>query len=156
MRAVLERKMKMREVKVNRLDLLEKIRTNREKHILEYKEAVANYKRLAINEIARRTKSAKMEITETAGLVIAKVERMTKDDIQQGPGDVITLLKTIQFNLRVPISHEKDYNQVISMLEMSVDEQLSVRSDEFACYVMDDWEWKQDFMQMSSSYKAMV
>ena len=41
---------------------------------------------------------------------------------------------------------------MILMLEMSVDEELTVRSDEFACYVMDDWLWKDDWQVSNAGY----
>lgn len=125
----------MREVKVRRDELLVKIRENRIKHVAEYDEAVAGYKEAAAEAIDSATAKLKRQVEELrAGEVIA--------------------LTAVMFNLRVPQNHSKDYDQVIAMLEMSVDDELSIRSDEFACYVMDDWDWKGDFLDVSNSYKS--
>lgn len=61
-------------------------------------------------------------------------------------------LAAVMFDLQVPQNHAKDYDQVIAMLEMCVDDELSIRSDEFACYVMDDWDWKEDFLHTNKRY----
>lgn len=125
----------MREVKVKRSELLEKVRLNRKKHVAEYEEAVAGYKKAAIQEVDRALERLRARI----------------DELQAGE---VIHLQAVSFNLRVPENHAKDYDQVITMLEMSVDEELSVRSDEFACYVMDDWGWKEEFLNVSNAYKG--
>jgi hypothetical protein len=63
-------------------------------------------------------------------------------------------LAGIQFLIPVPEDHTKDYDQVIEMLKMSVDEELEIESDQFACYVMDDWDWKEDFARAAFSNKT--
>jgi hypothetical protein len=124
----------MREVKVKTAELLEKVKANREKHIKEYEEAVAGYKEAA---------------TEAVEKAMAKLKKQI-EDLQEGE---VLHLAAVVFDLEVPQNHEKDYDQVILMLEMSVDEELSIKADEFACYVMDDWDWKADFLKMSDTYK---
>jgi hypothetical protein len=135
MRAVLERGMKMRKVKVKRDELLERVKTNRENHIAEYEEAVIGYK-----------EKAKLEIEKAMGRLAKRV-----DELEEGE---VLILSSVHFNLEVPRNHEKDYDQVIQMLEMSVDDELEIMTDEFACYVMDDWTWKEDFVNVSNQYKA--
>ena len=134
MRAMLERSMQMREVKVNRDELVEKVRANRIKHIEEYEEAVDGYKEAALEAIDKAMARLKCGIQDLeAGEVLA--------------------LHAVTFNLQVPQNHSRDYDQVIAMLEMSVDDQLTIRADEFACYVMDDWDWKSDFLATNSVYR---
>ena len=135
MRAIIEKGMKMREVKVLRSVLLEKVRENREKHIKDYHDACEGYKAQAIQRI-----------DEVMGDIKSRIERLRQ-------GQVIELV-AVSFGLNVPRSHEKDYDQVIAMLQMSVDDTLTVRSDEFACYVMDDWEWKAEWTHSNSMYMS--
>ena len=125
--------MRMRDIKVNRKELLEKVRANREKHIAEYHESVTGYKAAALQAIDNG---------------IQKLRRQV-EDLQSGE---VLKLAMVHFNLAVPENHAKDYDQVIAMLEMCVDDQLTVRSDEFALYVMDDWGWKADFESTKSTY----
>lgn len=134
MRAILGKGLQMREVKVKREDLLKKVKENRVTHIKEYREAVEGYKSAAIAELAKGMIQLKKQV----------------DDLETGE---MIRLSTVSFNLAVPQDHTKDYDQVIAMLEMSVDDTLTIRSDEFACFVMDDWDWKQDFLNTSMLYK---
>lgn len=134
MRAVLERGMKMRRVKVRREELLVRVRENRLAHIKEYKEGVAGYKEAAKEAIAKAMRRLASQV----------------DELEEGE---ILQLTAVTFNLAVPQNHEKDYDQVIAMLEMSVDDELEIMSDEFACYVMDDWSWKEEFLNVSEMYK---
>lgn len=133
MREVLKGKVQMRTVKVKRDELLSKVRANREKHIQEYKDACDGYKDEALAAVKQGFTSLEKRIQQLeAGEVIA--------------------LAAVSFNLNVPQSHEQSYNQVIAMLEMSVDEVLEIQSDEFACYVMDDWDWRQSFEATKMRY----
>jgi hypothetical protein len=135
MRAVLERGMKMRKVKVKRDELLAKVKENRLAHIAEYKEGVAGYKMAAKAAIVKAMRRLQQQV----------------DELEEGE---VLRLTAVTFDLAVPENHKKDYDQVIAMLSMSVDEELEIMSDEFACYVMDDWGWKEEFLNVSNSYKG--
>jgi hypothetical protein len=126
--------MKMREVKVKRLELLLAVRENRGKHISEYEEAVEGYKQAALDAVDK---------------AMVKLRRRV-EELEAGE---VLVLDVVTFNLLVPRNHKQDYDQAIRMLEMSVDEELTIRADEFACYVMDDWDWKADFLNVSNTYK---
>lgn len=136
MNATLQRGMKMREVKVNRKELLEKVRANRETHVRDYEESVIGYKAAALKAIDEG---------------MAKLRRSV-EELKTGQ---VLHLAAVSFDLEVPENHKKDYDQVIAMLEMSVDDQLTIRSDEFALYVMDDWSWKANFDKTTTTYKSM-
>jgi len=134
MRAIMEGRTEMRDVKVNTADLLAKVIANRVKHIEEYKEAVAGYK-----------DAAKAEIKKVMLRLQARIDELEA-------GEMIRLA-SVHFELAVPENHEKDYDQAISMLDMSVDDEVTIKASEHACYVMDDWTWKQDFVNVSNMYK---
>ena len=152
MRATIQKGFEMREVKVKRFELLQKIKENRVKHIAEYREGVAGYKELALKKVAEIVQKAEKDLRDNVERISAKILEMTPEEIENGPGSSVIILQQLSFVLPVPVSHEKDYNQVISMLEMSVDEHLTIRSDEFSCYVMDDWDWKVEFENLTKSY----
>ena len=133
MRAVLQGRVQMRDVKVKKEVLLEAVTKNRLTHIAEYESAVIGYKEEAVKEIDRAMGKLKRQVEELQG------------------GDVMRLV-AVAFDLKVPENHEKDYDQVIAMLVMCVDDELTIRSDEFACYVMDNWDWKQDFLHTNRRY----
>jgi hypothetical protein len=133
MDAVLSGRVQMREVKVKKLDLLERVRANRSKHVAEFQEACAGYKDQAV-----------AKIDQVMGDLKERIARLRE-------GETVALL-SVHFGLNPPESHEKDYDQVITMLEMSVDDELSIRSDEFACYVMDEWDWTAAWRTTTANY----
>lgn len=135
MLATVQRGWEMREVKVRKTELLEKIKSNRIKHVAEYEEACAGYKAAAILD------------TDYAAAALTEQVNSLKE------GNMIELMY-VSFNLAVPQDHSADYDQVITMLEMSVDEELTINSDEFACYVMDNWKWRQEWEATKSTYNA--
>lgn len=51
-----------------------------------------------------------------------------------------------------PQNHSDDYDQIITMLEMSVDEVIELEDHQFAQYVMDRWNWKRAWIQNSSKF----
>lgn len=51
-----------------------------------------------------------------------------------------------------PQSYVKQYDQAISMLEMSVDDEIVLGANEFNQYVLDNWNWKQLFSTVNSTY----
>jgi len=56
-------------------------------------------------------------------------------------------------DLPMPVDHTEDYDQVLAMLDYSVDENIELAHQEFGNYVLDDWAWKQKFNVTNSSYK---
>jgi hypothetical protein len=127
----------MREMNFPKSDLLAKIRENREEHIKDYKEAVDGY-RIAVL----------LAIQKGIG-ELQEREKLIKQ------GDII-LVQAITFNLALPQSHQQDYDRVIAMLEMSIDDKLSVTDDDFSRYVLDQWDWKHTFEQVSGHYKSLM
>jgi hypothetical protein len=57
-------------------------------------------------------------------------------------------------SLPFPEDHTKDYDHIIAMVEMSVDDLFELNQNDFARYVLDDWEWKAAFTQSVMAYTA--
>jgi hypothetical protein len=102
----------MNTVKVKREELLTKVRANRDAHRDLFLKAQEGYRKLVIEELDRMLADAK------AG---RKVSR--------------------SIDLAEPVDHTFDYDRVIMMLEMSVDDTVTLDALEFNQYVMDNWEW---------------
>lgn len=115
----------MHQVKVRRLELLQRLQENRETHIAEYEEASKGYHEEAIKRVSKVLDSLK------AGLET-----------------------DLSFSLPKPKSYEKEYDRVIEMVKMSVESELELSSQEFAQFVMDDWGWKQSFTNTNSLYSG--
>jgi predicted nucleic acid-binding OB-fold protein len=119
----------MNAVKINRLELLEIVLKNKEKHILAFDEAVNDYKIAAL-----------------------KIATENLDLVQSGELESIAKVKMMPAK---PISYENSYTRAIRMLELSVDEVIEVEEDVFNQLVLDEWTWKNSFVANSSLYKSL-
>lgn len=113
----------MNEVKMKRDVLLEKVRTNRTNHVRELTEAQAGFR----------------------AAVIEKFRSRLTEFLDGGPIN-------LQVNLAEPHDHTRDYDRVITMLEMSVDETVTLDAHSFDQYVLDQWQWKAAFDMTSRPY----
>jgi hypothetical protein len=107
--------------------LLGLLKDNREKHTKEFTEAVTAY----------RGK-------------VTKALRKRADDIERGAKTDPS--KFLNFNLPSPKSYTDDYTEVIDMLEMCEDDLVELDHEQFKNWVKDDWNWKDRFLALNSSY----
>jgi hypothetical protein len=110
-------------VKVHRLSLIDRIERNKTTHRKEFEEAFEGYRKMMIAELEKMLDEAK------AG---KKFER--------------------RFHLPEPQDHTDDYDTVIEMLRMSVDDNVAITQGEFAQYVLDKWHWKDQFTASNMMY----
>ncbi len=110
-------------VTVKKSELLAKLKWNRNTHTAVYEAALKGY-RLAL---------------------VAMLEKKLAD-AKEG--------KAVPHRLDLvePTSNVKDYDRVISMLEMSVKDEMQITEDQFDKYVMDAWGWKASFEAGTSRY----
>lgn len=113
----------MKTVKVKRDELLEQIRKNRTAHRAVFEKALEGYRKAVIKRLTEMLEDAK------GG---KRVEQVTL--------------------LMQPTNQTAEYDQVIKMLEMSVQDEIELTSQDFGCYVMDRWAWKSQFALSSSGY----
>jgi hypothetical protein len=113
LRSTTKNKPSMQTVKVKRLSLLEKLQSNRKAHRDIFLKAQEGYRIRVIQELDQMLAEAR------AGKSIRRA-----------------------ISLPEPQDHTADYDRVIAMLEMSVEDEVQVFSQEFDMYVMDNWAWK--------------
>ena len=65
-------------------------------------------------------------------------------------------LKETTVNLPAPQSHLKEYQEAIEMLEMSVDETITLDRDAFKAYFNNEWAWSTHFESTSAMYKGVL
>lgn len=116
----------MRSVKLNKKELLDIVVANKAKHIAEYEEAVVDYM-AAVISIAK------------SNLKLAKEEKLNAE-FEGFPSK--------------PKSYEKDYTRAIRMLELSVEEEITLEEDIFNQLVLDEWSWKNMFSASNAFYKS--
>lgn len=105
-----------RTVNVERGELISSLKEGREKHVAEYEQAKADYAEAAVKFLGDALKRAKK-------------------------GD----LSDITFKLPKPESHAAEYDEIIAMMERSVDNTISLDSQSFRAYFLGEWEWKRGF-----------
>ena len=114
----------MKTVKVKRAALLERMTKNRDVHSKTFTDAMVGFRAACIAEAE---------------------ENLRKMRTPGGPINVFLQADR-------PSDHTDDYNRVIQMVEMSVDETLELDDREFRMYVMDEWQWKVNFDNTVSKY----
>jgi len=117
----------MEELVVKKADLLEIVKKNREQHRKVFEEALEGYQNAVIKHLQDMLKKAK-----------------------QG------LKLDLRIHLVQPQDQTKDYDRVIKALEMSTKEEIEMDEREFAQYVMDDWDWSNQFWTNNSIYSAFA
>jgi hypothetical protein len=113
----------MDSVVVNKSELVLVLYDNMEEHAQQYKEAYEGY-------LAEALTQAKQLVA----------------DIEAGVefGHCLSLV--------APVNHTSDYESIIRMLGMSVEEQIVLSQHDFTQYVMDNWSWKLAFDQTRVMY----
>lgn len=110
-------------------ELLKALRANLQKHKEEFETAFRGYRNLCVKELRRRAREVK------AG----------------NAGDPRSWMR---FDLQPPRNHERDYKQLIDMLEMAQEEEFKIDGTQFRQWVKDEWEWKDDFESTTAMYLA--
>ena len=54
-------------------------------------------------------------------------------------------LSKLRINISFPDNHAKDYQNVIGMLERSVDATVNLDTNAFQAYYKNDWPWSNNF-----------
>lgn len=119
-------------VNVEKVALLEKLKANLQTHKQDYKEAVEGYKIKVENDFIVALR--RVQATSAEALVGINMS----------------------MNCTPPNNHEDDYNEIIMMLEMSVDEIINLDSHSFKQYVMNEWAWSRSFTATASMYKSIA
>lgn len=102
---------------------MEIVRKNRDGHRAQYEKAFEGYQQECI-----------------------KLLEANLESLKNGKGHVVN------FQEIAPYDHTRDYDRLIEMLGMSVDDAVELTNREFGQYVQDDWEWKSDWASSNSKY----
>jgi len=103
--------------------LLEVVQKNRDTHRSTFEKAMESYRKLAIAELERGIDDAKAGRKIMRGLSLVE-----------------------------PMDQTKDYDRVLSMLNMTSDENIELDEQKYAQYILDQWSWKAQFDATNSRY----
>lgn len=115
----------MNKVTVEKDALAAAIHENRAKHRTIFLEAVEGYR------------------AEQVRVMEADIKRLKSGKVLNG----------VRY-LPVPQDHTRDYDRVLKMLSMHAESTIDISQEDFAKYVMDDWQWRREFLNTSANYSA--
>jgi hypothetical protein len=110
---------------IEKTKLIEKIETNMKEHQEIFEEALAGYRKEMIALLEKKLEAAR------------KGKRVNH-----------------HIGLIQPQNHVRDYQRVLEMLRMSTQDVITIGERQFAQYVRDEWDWKDNFLTANSAYSA--
>ena len=119
----------MREVEIEKDRLTEIVKANKEKHRELFEEAYEEYGKQ----------------------VVANLKALLDATKRKAPQEV-----SLTFNLVKPKDHTADYERVLQMLDLEVNESVVLQQHEFTELVQDDWGWKGQFAAAYTSNTGKV
>lgn len=119
----------MHSVNINRKELLDIVRGNKDKHIKEYAESVDEYTKAML-----------------------KIANLNLKLIKTGD---LEKIKEVQSYPPRPNSYEDNYTRAARMLELSVDDVIELDEGTFSQLVLDEWNWKNQFVSSTTMYKTI-
>ena len=113
--------------------------------------------------LAALVKARDAHVKEHADLQASWVNRMRKptEDLNTAlnsdtPQDLLRIRQTARELWKVesarPTLETDRYNEVIAMLEHSVDNTVALDQEQFRAYMNDEWEWKKEWLETSTCY----
>jgi hypothetical protein len=123
--------MHRRSVNVKRTVLLEKLKENLIIHQKDFAEAVIGYKVKLLADLT------------TALAAVEKADPMALKNAKAVP-------------FLFPMNQEKEYTEVIDMMEASVDETIGLDHESFRAYYKNEWAWSQGVATLNNSYKVFA
>ncbi len=126
-------------------DLLRILKENLEAH-----NEVFNASTQAYYETLRAELEGKKEQAETlVKTFAAKLENVTTVDPSDSLGDYYHIFT---FKAKKPVSYESHYTSAIRKVELSQRKEFSLSDSEFQRYILNNWEWKADFINNATTY----
>jgi len=116
----------MKQVKLNKAELIQTIKKNMELHVKEYNEMMDVFRTMASQKV---------------GYLLKEIDG----------GDDFNL----SIDLEKPRSSEKSYLNALEMLEMEVEENVILDNREFKQLVKDEWDFSRSFAMSKAAYLGL-
>jgi hypothetical protein len=119
-------------IKVKKAELITRIQANMEKHKADYDKAHTVWRKMFSDALAGFT-----------GLV------------KEGKLGIPSYINQFMRENEEPMQFLRDYEAALDMLDMSVDKEVVMHSQEFRCLVRDEWDWKTRFSATNAKYSGI-
>lgn len=147
----------MTSVVIKKEKLLEILKENKAKHDEIVKDAMVGYWALAAEKLKTKTEEfnkAVDEIKVDFAHIINKLQ--SKLDAKEQLDDHLILQLTFKYNkqldLKYPEDHSEEYDEAIRLVELSVYDEVRLNSGEFKQYVLNKWDWRENFVLSNVGY----
>ena len=123
------------QVKVDTKKVLGMVKENRDKHKKDYAEALKGWIEDLKKETARAAREAKKLTVE--------------ETLKEGASNCY---QDVHVSLPPPRQFLNEYDQVIGMLEVCVEDELTLTGKQINAWCHDRWQWKDDFVTSNAAY----
>ncbi len=116
----------MKNVTVDKQELLDILKKNREAHRAIFEDALEGYRNKWIEILEERLEEARRGVQLNHGIW-----------------------------LNEPVDQTKDYDRAIRMVKMHIEDTIELDEKSFANFVLDDWSWSDQFVTTNSMYTSV-
>lgn len=115
------------EFEFSREELLARMKENRDKHSLQFKQALVGYY---------------LEVAEQAKDIASQARKLSKEAEEASKGNGSVDNNNFYVQAIKPEDHTADYNRVIDMFELAKQDTIKLNERQFAQFIRDEWDWK--------------
>lgn len=154
--------MSLQVIKVSKDEILKIVKENKNKHDGLLKEAVDGYWVDAEKYLKAKEKETLDSITKNHREQLKKLRKVRSEAIKTLKANMKADLelvkeqkkngKFVYWQGKYPEDHSDDYEGTIRRLELSVEPNIELTSDEFDSYIRNKWHWREEFLALNSPY----
>jgi len=146
--------MSLLKIKVSNEKLLTIVRENKTKHDEIYETAEAGYWLEAEEFLKKYQKDTLVAMKKQYRKQIKDLKKQVAKELKM----VDQKKKSGYYYMTKPFpeNHSDDYQGVIRKLELSVEPEIELETNEFECYVRNKWQWRQSFLNTNTNYANNV
>lgn len=154
--------MSLQNVKVSRQEILKIVKENKEKHDIILKGAIEGYWMDAEAYIKKYEKEQSENINKKHKDALKLLRKQRKDslkvlkeNVKHDMGQIANKDTSKVFRIwngKYPENHSDDYNGTIRRLELCVEKEINLDTNEFDSYIRNKWTWRDQFLKSNNGY----
>lgn len=153
--------MSLSNIKVSRGKALDIVRENKEKHDQLLKEAIEGYWIEADQLLKKHEKDSLALIEKLHRETLKSLRKTRKENIKNLKNQVKKELDLVSkrektgytiMHKSFPADHGDDYMGTIRRLELCIDPDIELNTNEFDAYIRNKWQWREQFLATNLNY----